>query len=53
MSSETFLENIQKACDVALENCFDLKQIHEDQDPGLIKRGVKGDARRFVSDIGH
>ena len=33
VSSETFGENIQKARDVGLENCLDLKQIHEDQDP--------------------
>lgn len=55
VSSETFRENIQRARDVALENCLDLKQIYEDQDPGFfIKHGVKvGVARRFVSDIGH
>ena len=53
VSSETFRENIQKACDVALENCLDLKQIHNDQDPDFfVKNGVKaGAARRFVSDI--
>lgn len=53
VSSETFSENIQKARDVALENCLDLKQIYEDQDPGFfVKHGVKaGAARRFVSDI--
>jgi hypothetical protein len=33
VSSEIFRENIQKARDVALENCLDLKQIHADQDP--------------------
>lgn len=33
VSSETFRENIQKARDLALENCLGLKQIHEDQDP--------------------
>lgn len=53
VSSETFRENIQKACDVALENCLDLKQIHNDQYPDFfVKEGVKaGAARRFVSDI--
>ncbi|KAJ5223962.1 hypothetical protein N7468_008504 [Penicillium chermesinum] len=53
VSSEAFRENIQKARDVALENCLDLKQIHEDQDPEFfVKHGVKaGAARRFVSDI--
>ncbi|KAJ5086731.1 hypothetical protein NUU61_008038 [Penicillium alfredii] len=55
VSSETFRNNIQKACDVALNNCHNLKQIHEDQDPDFfVKHGVKaGAARRFVSDIGH
>lgn len=33
VSSETLRNSIQKACDVALNNCLDLKQIHEDQDP--------------------
>lgn len=53
VGSESFKENIQKARDVALENCLDLKQIHQDQDPGFfVKHGVKaGAARRFVSDI--
>jgi len=53
ISSETFRGNIQKARDVALENCLDLKQIHDDQDPEFfVKNGVKaGAARRFVSDI--
>lgn len=53
--NETFRENIQKARDVALENCLDLKQIHEDQNPEyFIKHGVKaGAARRFVTDIGY
>ncbi|KAJ9481151.1 hypothetical protein VN97_g12352 [Penicillium thymicola] len=53
VSSETFRENIQKACDVALENCLDLKQIHDDQDADFfVRNGVKaGAARRFVSDI--
>jgi len=53
VSSETFRENIQKARDVALENCLDLKQIHDDQDADFfVKNGGKaGAARRFVSDI--
>ncbi|KAJ5993369.1 hypothetical protein N7451_009093 [Penicillium sp. IBT 35674x] len=47
-------ENINKARDVTLENCLDLMQIYEDQDPGFfVKHGVKvGAARRFVRDIG-
>ncbi|CAI7609528.1 unnamed protein product [Penicillium viridicatum] len=55
VNNETFRDNINKARDVALENCLDLMQVHEDQDPGFfVKRGVKlGAARRFVCDIGH
>ncbi|KAJ5419469.1 uncharacterized protein N7487_003019 [Penicillium crustosum] len=54
VSNETFRENINKARDVTLENCLDLMQIYEDQDPGFfVKHGVKvGAARRFVRDIG-
>lgn len=53
VSNETFRENINKARDVTLENCLDLMQIYEDQDPGFfVKHGVKvGAARRFVRDI--
>ncbi|KAJ5543730.1 hypothetical protein N7513_007238 [Penicillium frequentans] len=53
VSSETFRENIQKVRDVALENCLDLKQIHDDQDPEFfVENGVKaGAARRLVSYI--
>jgi hypothetical protein len=52
--NETFRENINKARDVTIENCLDLMQIYEDQDPGFfVKHGVKvGAARRFVRDIG-
>jgi hypothetical protein len=55
VSSEIFIDHIKKACDVALENCLNLKQIYEDQDPDFfVKQGVKvGVARRFVSDISH
>lgn len=54
VSNEAFRENINKARDVTLENCLDLTQIYEDQDPGFfVKHGVKvGAARRFVRDIG-
>jgi hypothetical protein len=54
VSNEAFRENINKARDVTLENCLDLMQIYEDQDPGyFVKHGVKvGVARRFVRDIG-
>jgi hypothetical protein len=55
VNNETFRDNINRARDVALENCLDLMQVHEDQDPDFfVKRGVKlGAARRFVCDIGH
>lgn len=51
--SKTFKDDIEKACDVALTNGLDLKQIDKDQDPEFfIKNGVKvGVARRFVNDI--
>ncbi|KAJ5111804.1 hypothetical protein NUU61_001434 [Penicillium alfredii] len=54
VSNETFRDNLTKARDVTLENCLDLMQIYEDQDPGFfVKHGVKvGAARRFVRDIG-
>lgn len=41
------------ARNVALENCLDLRQIHEDQDSEFfINQGVKvGAARRFVGEI--
>ncbi|KAJ5737280.1 uncharacterized protein N7483_002405 [Penicillium malachiteum] len=53
VSNETFRKNINKARDVTLENCLDLMQIYEDQDPSFfVKHGVKvGAARRFVRDI--
>jgi hypothetical protein len=50
---ETWKIDIQKACDIALDDRLDLKQVREDQDPGFfIQNGVKrGVARRFVDDI--
>jgi len=52
-SNEMFRDNINKARDVTLENCLDLMQVHEDQDPDFfVKHGVKVAARRFVHDIG-
>lgn len=53
MNTESFKDNIIKACDIALNNCLDLKQIYQDQDPGFfINQGVKlGAARRFVTEI--
>jgi hypothetical protein len=54
VSNETFRDNIIKARDVTIENCLDLMQVYEDQDPCFfVKHGVKvGAARRFVRDIG-
>ena len=54
VSNETFRDNIIKARDVTFENCLDLMQVYEDQDPYFfVKHGVKvGAARRFVCDIG-
>ncbi|RJE21196.1 hypothetical protein PHISCL_06472 [Aspergillus sclerotialis] len=54
VSNESFRDNINKARDVTLENCLDLMQIYEDQDPSFfVRHGVKlGAARRFVRDIG-
>ncbi|KAJ5728932.1 uncharacterized protein N7483_003440 [Penicillium malachiteum] len=54
VSNEAVRGNINKARNVTLENCLDLMQIYEDQDPGFfVKHGVKvGAARRFVRDIG-
>jgi hypothetical protein len=50
---ETRKAEIQKACELALEDGLDLEQVYEDQDPSFfIKNGVKrGVARRFVADI--
>jgi hypothetical protein len=52
VTHETFRDNINKARDVTLENCLDLMQIYEDQDPSFfVTHGVKiGAARRFVGD---
>ncbi|KAF9249764.1 hypothetical protein DTO027I6_9468 [Penicillium roqueforti] len=36
VSNEAFRENINKARDMTLENCLDLMQIYEDQDPGFL-----------------
>jgi hypothetical protein len=53
VTSQTLKDDIGKACDVALTNGLDLKQIDKDQDPEFfIKHDVKvGVARRFVDDI--
>lgn len=52
VSRESYREQITKACEVALENCLDLKQI-EGMDPDFfVKQDVKiGAARRFVSEV--
>jgi hypothetical protein len=46
--------DIQKACDVAIDDGLDLEQIYMDSNPdSFIKKGVmkRGVARRFVRDI--
>ncbi|KAJ5402759.1 uncharacterized protein N7487_008655 [Penicillium crustosum] len=47
-----FHDDINRACSVTLEDCFDLMQIY-DQDPGsYIKRSAKlGAAQKFIRDI--
>lgn len=53
VDDETRKAEIQKACDLALDDGLDLEQVYKDQDPNFfIKGGVKrGVARRFVADI--
>ncbi len=53
MGSKTQKAGIRKLRDIALDQGFDLRQLHEDQDPGFfVERGVTvGIARRFVRDI--
>ncbi|KUM55832.1 hypothetical protein ACN42_g11406 [Penicillium freii] len=53
LGDEELKAEVQKACDVALDDGLDLAQIDGDKDPDyFVKRGVKwGIARRFVNDI--
>ncbi|KAF7174220.1 hypothetical protein CNMCM5623_006758 [Aspergillus felis] len=52
VSSDSYKENIKKARDIALENCFDLGQIQAEDPDFFVKQGVKiGAARRFVGHI--
>lgn len=53
VDTQIYKDNIKKACDIALTNGLDLKQIHKDQEPNFfINRGViVGVARRFVEEI--
>lgn len=53
VDTQVYKDNIKKACDIALANGLDLKQIHKDQEPNFfINRGViVGVARRFVEEI--
>lgn len=46
-------DNITKACDVALSNGLDLRQIYKDRDSGFFTTHgvIVGVARRFVDDI--
>lgn len=51
VNSNSYKENIKKARDIALDNCFDLWQIQGENPDFFVKQGVKiGVARRFVSD---
>lgn len=53
VDTQIYKDKIKKACDIALTNGLDLKQIHKDQEPNFfINRGViVGVARRFVEEI--
>lgn len=53
VDTQIYKDNIRKACDVALTNGLDLRQIHKDQDPNFFRdQGViVGVARRFVEEI--
>lgn len=48
-------DEIQRLCDIALDQGLDLQQLYDDQDPDFfIKQGIKvGIARRFIRDIGY
>ncbi|KAL2811012.1 hypothetical protein BDW59DRAFT_179413 [Aspergillus cavernicola] len=53
VNSESYRENIRRARDIALDNCFDLGQISRENPEFFVKQGVKiGVARRFVSHTG-
>jgi hypothetical protein len=52
VGTESFKENIKKSCDIALDNCLDLKQICGENPDFFVKQVAKiGTARRFVADI--
>lgn len=49
VGTESYKENIKKARDIALENCFDIGQIRGESPGFFVKQGVaSGVARRFV-----
>jgi hypothetical protein len=52
VGTESFEENIKKACDTALDNCLDLKQICSENPDFFVKQGVNiSTARRLITDI--
>ncbi|GKZ33294.1 hypothetical protein AbraIFM66950_003136 [Aspergillus brasiliensis] len=53
VDSQVHKDNVEKACDIALTNGFDLRQINKDRDAKLFEKNgvVVGVARRFVDDI--
>ncbi|KAL3472075.1 hypothetical protein BJX99DRAFT_236273, partial [Aspergillus californicus] len=52
-TEEAYRADIQKACQVTLENLMDLKLIMSARDPGFFtEKGIKvGTALRFICDI--
>ncbi len=53
VNSQVLKDDVGKACDIALANGLDLRQINKDRDVEFfVKHGVVvGVARRFVDDI--
>ncbi|GCB25807.1 hypothetical protein AAWM_08692 [Aspergillus awamori] len=53
VDSQVHKDNVEKACDIALTNGFDLRQINKNRDAKLFEKNgvVVGVARRFVDDI--
>jgi hypothetical protein len=53
VDTQIYKDNIKKACDIALTNGLDHKQIHKDQGPNFFinQAVIVGVARRFVEEI--